>query len=558
MNDERLGELFRNLKTRGFVATGTRSGKRVFEGPLQCSKGAVSVRLIIHDWDFLEYPTITLLEHPKFLPPLLPHVDSKGGLCYFRRGAVVLDRYDPDQAIAQCLDQAKAVIEQIATNPDYRSGDIQDEFLAHWVSGQANLIWPVLKGTIAPNASTANYSLIETGIGRQAVIASDMAEVEVFARALGNSAPLRTNCKCWLFKTELRPFVPDVMPSSVKELFVWLQQWDRKIYNGIQRVLEKEKDYLLYSFVTFAIDTPIGWLGFGFDLDQVKRLSAKRHPRIYKQHLFGKGGTRSLWRLYVTDISSGFVHDRNLSFTNMRDKHITLVGCGAIGSYLAQSLVRLGAGLGRGSLTLVDPETLQPENLGRHLLGYPALFQPKAQALRDELLSQFPLAKIESVTKSVVEHRALFSADLVIDATGEESVSELLNGWRIDRKTNTPILHAWIKGNGECVQSLWADRSGSGCYRCLRSTDEHHYREDRFPVLNTEPQYRQIGCHAFTPYSVSSPMQAAALAIDMVIDWLKGDPTPRFRTRCIEKADVRRVKNQNISRLQNCPACSQR
>lgn len=556
MNEERLGEVFRLLTARGFVATGTRSGRRSFEGHLQCSKGAVRVRLDVSDWDFLDYPAITILDPPSFLPMLMPHVYGNGGLCYYRRGAVVLDRYDPALAIAQCLDQAKEVLDQIATNLEYRSGDIQDEFLVHWVLGQATSPWQVLKGSITPNAASANYSLIETRIGRHAIIASDMAEVEVVAKALGNSAPLRTNCKCWLFKTELRPSVPVVMPASVKNLFTWLQQWDRNIYNGIQRVLEREPDYLSYPFVTFAIDTPIGWLGFGFDLDQVTRLSAKRSPKLYKQHLHGKGGARSLLRLYITDISPSYVHSRNLSFADLRDKRITLVGCGAIGSYLAQSLVRLGVGLGRGSLTLVDPDTLQPENLGRHLLGYPALFTLKAHAMREELIRQFPLARIEAVAKSVADHQPLFAADLVIDATGEEPVSELINGRRLDRKTETPILHVWIKGNGECVQSLWADRSGSGCFRCLKPTDDQHYRQDRFPVLNAAPQKSQIGCHAFTPYAVSSPMLAAALAIDTVIDWMKGDPSPRFRTRSVENADVRRVKNQNISRLESCPACS--
>jgi molybdopterin/thiamine biosynthesis adenylyltransferase len=557
MNGERLGEALRLLTAREFVATGTRSGRRSFEGHLQCSKGAVRVRLVVSDWDFLEYPAITILEHPTFLPILMPHVDSKGGLCYFRRGAVVLDRYDPALAIDQCLDQAKEVLDQIVSNPDYRSGDIQDEFLAHWVFGQATSPWQVLKGSITPNAASANYSFIDTGIGRQAIIANDMAEVEVFAKALGNSSPLRTKCKCWLFKTEFRPAVPKEMPATVKDLFNWLQQWDRKVYNGIQRVLEREPAYLDYSFVTFAVDTPIGWLGFGFDLDQFTRLSSKRSPKLYKQYLHGKGGARSLLRLSITDISPNYVHSRNLSYTDLRDKRITLIGCGAIGSYLAQSLVRLGAGLGRGSLTLVDPDILQPENLGRHLLGYPALFKLKAHAMREELLRQFPLARIESIAKSVVGHQPLFAADLVIDATGEESVSELINGWRIERKTETPILHVWIKGNGECVQSLWADRSGYGCFRCLKPSDELNYRQDRFRVLNEAPQKRQIGCHAFTPYAVSSPMQAAALAIDTVIDWIKGDPSPRFRTRSIENADVRRVKNQNISRLESCPACSQ-
>ncbi|MDO9010346.1 MAG: ThiF family adenylyltransferase [Gallionella sp.] len=558
MSDERLGNVFRLLSSKGFVATGTRAGRRSFKGPLQCSKGTVHVQIVISDWDFLTYPAITLLNRPSFLPALMPHVDVNGGLCYFKPGAVVLDRYDPAIAIAQCLQQAEAVLNRIATDPDYRSGDIQDEFLAHWEFGQTTLPWPVLIGSILPNAVYANYSWFNTGSGRRAVIASGVAEVAAFAKAFSDTEPSQTTCKCWLFKTELRPAVPEIMPTTIKELFAWLQQWDRKVYNGIQRVLEQDASYLSYSFATFAIDTPVGWLGFGFDLDQIKRLGAKRRPKLYKQYLHGKGGSSSILRLSITDISPSFVHSRNLSFADLRDKRITVIGCGAIGSYLAQSLVRLGAGLGRGSLRLVDHDTLQPENLGRHALGYPALFKFKAHALREELLRQFPLSQIEAVAKSVVDYQPLFDADLLIDATGEESVSELLNGWRLDRKAKTPILHVWIKGNGECVQSLWADNSGTGCFRCLKSTDEYSYRQDRFPVLNVAPLKQSVGCHAFTPYAVSSPMQAAALAIDAVIDWMKGDPSPRFRTRSIENSDVRRVKNQNISRLQNCPACGQR
>lgn len=557
MNSERLSSVLRLLSSKGFVSTGTRSQRRTFEGTLQISKGVVRVRLIVSDLDFLSYPTIILLERPSFLPALMPHVGVTGELCYFGHGTVVLDRYDPATAIAQCIQQAEAVLDQIATNPDYRSGDIQDEFLAHWEFGQTTMPWPVLIGSIAPNAASANYSLINSGRERRAIIACDAEEVTALAKALDSEVSSRTNCKCWLFKTDLRPAVPTVMPTTIKELFVWLQQWDRKIYNGMQRVLEQESSYLNYSFVSFAIDTPIGWLGFCFDLDQVTRLGAKRFPSLYKQYLHGKGGSKSLLRLSITDISPSFVHSRNLSFIDLRDKRIAVIGCGAIGSHLALSLVKLGAGLGRGSLTLIDPDILQPENLGRHLLGYPSLFKQKALALREELLRQFPLVKIEAVAKSVVDHQSLFSAELLIDATGEESVSEFLNGLRISRKTELPILHVWIKGNGECVQSLWADRSGYGCFRCLKEPNENNYRQDRFPVLNEVPQKRSVGCHSFTPYAVSSPMQAAALAIDAVIDWLKGDPSPRFRTRTIENADVRRVKNQNISRLGNCPACSQ-
>ena len=200
---------------------------------------------------------------------------------------------------------------------------------------------------------------------------------------------------------------------------------------------------------------------------------------------------------------------------------------------------------------------MQPDNLGRHLLGYSGLFQNKAEALRAELMRQFPVSKIEAVNEDVARFPRLFGSDLVVDATGEEAVSEFLNGIRIERATKVPILHVWIKGNGECVQALWADRSGFGCFGCLRVTDAKVYRKERFPVLpdGALPRRGRVGCHAFTPYAVSSPMAAAALATDVIIDWIKGDPSPRFRTRSVENAHLNQVKNQNIVPLKNCPAC---
>lgn len=560
MHDDRLGAVFRLLTARGFVLVGTRSGRLSFQGHLHCSSGSVRTALTVSDWDFLSYPVIKLLERPAFLPPLMPHVGVNGELCYFMPGAVILDRYDPALAIAQCLNQASSVLNQIATDPYYRLSDIQDEFLSHWEFGQASAPWPVLLATISDDMAYANYVLINVRSERRAVIASDPMEVRSVANALGGEVESKTSCKCWLFKTKVLPAVPEKMPETVKDLFVWLQQWDRGIYGGVQRVLERERDYLAHSFVTFAVSTPLGWLGFGFDLDQIKRLGAKNRPALYKQYLHGKGGASPILRLSVTDISPSFVHSRNLEFPDLRDKHIALVGCGAIGSYLAQALVRLGAGSGRGSLALVDHDVLQPDNLGRHALGYPGLFQHKAAALRDELFRQFPTAAVNVALKDVREYPPLFAADLLIDATGEESVSELLNGLRLARKTKMPILHVWIKGNGESVQTLWADHSGHGCFRCLKITDEHSHRKERFPVLREGqfPRKRRIGCNAFTPYAVSSPMTAAALAADAVIDWIKGDPSPRFRTRSAENANVHPVKNQNISRLHNCPACGKR
>lgn len=556
VSTDRLAEALRRLRARGFTPTGNRRGVRSFEGTLPCKGDPIKVRFQIWDWDFLTYPAITILERPEDFPPLAPHVDANGWLCYFASGAVVLDRYDPAESIAQCLDQAQHVLERIRFDPDYRRDDIQDEFMVHWFRGQSTAVWPVLIGTVDRKTKSSNYRFVDIGDTPYAVIADAREEVEALATALGAKPPSQTKCPCWLFQTEVIPTVPTSMPSTVKELFAWLRDWDRPLYQRIQLVLEREPRYLEYTFATFAVQTPLGWLGFGFDLDPVHRLGAKRKPQLYSQLLHKRGGTRGIMRLSITEFGPDFVHSRNLTFADLKGKRISVIGCGAIGSHVAPGLIRLGAGTGAGRLDLIDPDSLNPENLGRHKLGYPALFKPKAESLAVELNRQFPLAKVRPLVRNVRDLNDPFKADLVIDATGEEAVSEMINARRLESGADTPVLHVRIRGNGECVQTFWAQGRSLGCFRCLLHAGHKNYREERYPVLKGETQRKQLGCGGFTPYAVNAPMSAASLCLEVVVDWLQtGRPSPRFRTRATANANAFAVKNQDVARLSSCPAC---
>ncbi len=559
-NGDHLGKTLRALSARGFSITKyERGGGRVFQGNLRCSRGAVPIRLELSDWDFTSYPKITLIEHPEFLPKLLAHIAFDGELCYFARGSVILDRYDPATSIEQCLDQAEAVLEKIAVDPHYCANELEDEFIAHWLYGQETAPWPVDLCSYTRGQKFADYYLVDGPLGRRVVIASEFADVQDFAQAIGSTAPARSACRCWMFRSEKRPISPaNRMPATVKELFNWLKAWDLGLYKELQQLLEHEPTYLDAKFVTFAVETPVGWLGFGFDHPHMVRLGYRNSPSRYKQFLHHKGGQTPIFRVDVADVRSEFIHSRNLAYSDLKDKRITLVGCGAIGGYVAQALVRLGAGTGeKGELVLVDPDTLGPENLGRHYLGMTGLYRAKADALRSELRRQFPYVCIRSENHEVKLSAKFFAVDLVIDATGEEALSEKINGHhcRQNRDNVGAVLYVWIKGNGECVQALLVDEKRYGCLRCLKVDNVQQRGVERFPVLKQEPERRQIGCRAFTPYAVSAPMHAAALATDVVVDWLQAAPSPRFRTRYMENADVKVVKNQNISPLDGCPAC---
>jgi molybdopterin/thiamine biosynthesis adenylyltransferase len=549
-----LGKVLEELKARGFEAQRQQRGVHRFQGTLHCRGEAARIEFAFSNLEFLTYPTIKVLSGvDKTL--LTPHLFASGGLCYFQEGSVVLDRYDPAGGVAQCLEQAQRILERIKFDPEYRRQDIQDEFMVHWSEKDAS--WPVIMGTVSSAKKSTYYWRASIGKKSLMILADDVNEVTALARSLGASSAKPTSLPCWLFKSDLPPFVPTSMPKTVDELFAWLKSWDPLLYRQIQRLLESQKAYLQYGIATFAVNSIAGWLCFGFELDGYMRGCAQRRPSVYRQYLHGRGGSTPIFRYSVVEAGSDFVHSRNLTFPDLKNKRICIVGCGAIGSHLAPALVRLGAGTGNGSLTLIDGDTLWPENLGRHTLGYPSLFQYKSIALKMELETQFPLAKLVAISEDAIYVKKLLDADLVIDATGEEAVSEMLNARRLAKNSMTPMLHVWILGNGDSVQALWTQGTKAACYRCLRKTGPGEIKEERYPVLKRPPQRGQIACRAFTPYAVSAAMQSAALATEMIVDWLKrADPGPRFRTRSADNADVHKVKNQNPDRLTNCPACA--
>lgn len=555
MPASRLALGLRKLGELGFKPIKRPGPARCFVGELQCAKGPVKVRFEISDWDFTTYPTLVILERPPFLPVLTPHVSGDGFQCYFVQGRVVLDRYRPDHAIWQCIEQAQRELDRLSGSPTYREQEFEQEFGANWEIGQRPLPIPVLLADVTADGAVPCFGIgVDNGL--YIIAASDESQVKALAEARGWPVPTRRKIGTYIVRSTKSPTLPsERLPATIAEVFAWIKSWDPAAMRQIHAVLG-QREWLGFKAVQFLIESPAGWLGFFFDLNPRRALMHKRKPSGYRQHLYNKGSELPIIRVSVSQISPDFIHSRSLQFPSLKGRRITLVGCGAIGGYLAQALVKLGAGTSSGSLTLIDPDLLAPGNLGRHFLGMDSLYKPKAVALRETLIRQFPHAKIVAEPRSAA-YPSDIAGDLVIDATGEEAVSEAINANRRTKSgtDGVPVLHTWIVGNGECVQALWVDQRKYACFRCMRRNDDPA-RSQRFPVIDHDPEMRVVGCSAYTPYAVSAPMSASALAIDMIIDWLKGDVSPRFRTRYIEGTDARKIKNQNVSPLEGCPGCS--
>lgn len=106
---------------------------------------------------------------------------------------------------------------------------------------------------------------------------------------------------------------------------------------------------------------------------------------------------------------------------SLSEKKMLIIGCGAVGSAIAELLVRGNA----SQIILVDGEELEVGNLVRHTLALHDIKKPKAQQLARRLNSVNPNSKINFSAvhfppKSENEIETINHCDVIIDCTGDD------------------------------------------------------------------------------------------------------------------------------------------
>lgn len=487
MSESAYGRALQVLSAAGLKPVKARGRARAFEGPLKTAAQDVLIRLEIEDWNFLRYPRITLLERRPGATKLMEHVDALGGLCYFSPGSVILDRFEPDVAILQCLTAARAVLDRIASGAA-RNADIANEFGAYWTVGQLPPAYPVMLDELEPDEASASYFLVEPeGGARKGLIARDATAAARVGQGFAAERVARGALACFLFTSSEAPGVPaEGLPATIKQFFTWVKSWDAGLSTQIQRRLGTDKTYLKRDGCVIAFSTPLGRFGVMFKLDLKHRQGFQNSPKEYRNYLHHVGGETTVLRLRLDDISPAYIHSRNLEFPSLAGKRLTLIGCGAIGGYLAQALVRLGAGTGKsGLLRLIDIGEMEPENLGRHALGFSALYRNKAEALREELIRQFPYAQVEAQTISPTLTAKFFATDLVIDATGDEALNTLVNAAHMEHRIG-PVMYVRVMGTRVKLQnsSLPFTLGRHSSFQQPHHTKKELFRQEKGPEEN--------------------------------------------------------------------------
>lgn len=475
----------------------------------------------------LEFADLTLAEGPKLLVPdlsmlerkVVPHVDEAGELCAVDRRLFVFDRYRAPELARGLVIRAREVLTRGMTKKG--TNEIAEEFGAYWAVAVPLLEMPA-DGQTTDAKPPRNEAVVTT--------------------------------------TAMLSFAPhQSRPTTLGELVAWATHWDPKLGSKILGTLAKlnaqNPTIQIHAGnatigATILVSPPLqksltrqaGWSRF-INSPPARSLPIERHrrQRLDLAELLGANGVEG--RAPLTG------------------KRVVLIGCGTIGGYLARMLAQFGAGL-QAKFVLIDCELLSHPNIRRHQLGLSGSLRNKAEACAESIRLDFPGLEVEGVNDDVKARVSLLAnADLVIDATGEQGLSEWLNHWALERRSTGETIPAlqfvWIAGAGAAAQSFFVVDEQYACYRCLQPDAAS---PGRFDPLREAPPAPVAACgdDPSTLYGPAAPAAAASLAAAHAIDWASGHPHALLRTVRIDwKATVKRDP-KSPDRASGCPACGGR
>lgn len=520
----------------------------------------------------LSLPVLSL--HPWDRFGVIPHVDNDGFICYAQQEGILIDTKNVTGLAHEAITRAVKVLEEGISGANHN--DFLDEFGAYWGWQEKAKSATSL---VSPDHSFKTVSLYkhEEKISKKGKkkhrsnkvrwYLSD--DIDTFNSFFQSQAAPKTSKALYI---PLQPGGVIIPPHP--SAFWCLDDIRRIIRQNVSPAQKADLDALTAlppsaeEVVVLCLPRPSGGetlLGISFS-------------GVKGAHPLHQGGAVStvarIDPVLITRRDREYLLPRGGSSLSLRDKKILLLGCGALGGYIAAELTRAGI----IQLTVLDKDLLTAENYFRHFLGRKYINQPKAVAIKKEIESRLPYVKVSALFTSLEEAIQnnlidLNSFDLIISALGNPTVELAFD--KMVRSTLSdipPRLYSWLEPYGIGGHAVLTGTKG-GCFKCLYSPSEDGDLHCRAAFAEKGQVFAKniSGCrNVFTPFGSLDALKTAELTVRAAIDALKGTiSAPLLRSW---KGDASEFEEKGFIlasryhqgtlelkdyRLENCPVCQE-
>ena len=262
---------------------------------------------------------------------------------------------------------------------------------------------------------------------------------------------------------------------------------------------------------------------------------------------------------------AGYLINRGGASLKCSGFKIGVVGCGAVGSRVAEFLCQAGF----QQLTLIDHDTLSKDNIYRHSLGGESIGQKKVEALAINLQQRLPDIKTTPIPLSWQQYLAtnkLDNFDLLICATGEATQMRAMNQEVLAQQIPLPTIYCWVEPDSIAGHSLLIDPTQPGCFECLvQNSAQGLYLKGSVTEPHQKISKELYGCGSFIPFTVTDAVKTAAMATELAVDYLlnkvpnvykswRGDTTHAQRSQLTLSSNP---FSDSITNFKNptCPLC---
>lgn len=235
--------------------------------------------------------------------------------------------------------------------------------------------------------------------------------------------------------------------------------------------------------------------------------------------------------LTVRRHTAGYMRERGGASNDLTGKHVAVLGCGSVGSEIADALASCGV----GRLTLVDYDTMDIENVFRHSLGKDAVGQDKVKALKAQLTSKYPGLEVIAVpfpASSWLATNHAQQVDAIVLAIGRPATEQALTRQIRSREPRGNIVVTWLEALGLGGHVVTLPASGEGCLDCIYRDGEGQaslYPAVSFLAPGQKVSRSLSGClGTFIPYSALHSRKTALLATEAVLNALASPVEPRY------------------------------
>lgn len=448
--------------------------------------------------------------------PYIPHVDTKGKLCLFELEGALIDA-DLYGLLNQCIEQAIMILTD-GLNKNNEE-DFITEFSSYWCYLPGSRI---VKFVVPDENKTQNIKFVdETGVHRKnesfAAYKKRNDSAQIFAAADSDS-----------FSTW------SISGTQRNGVYFYLHSEDYIYPPDARKPLELS---FINSLLRLATSTEcaraIGKTGedkaFIFQIEQPDGRSNCVGALLRKAVIEESEGfyqvkqtaTLKCTPLSVHRIDKMYLMNRTNGQAQLGSKKCLLIGCGSIGGYLCNELIKAGL----ENVTLVDEDILVEENIFRHFLGVEYVGQYKADALARHFKKNIPHLNIKAVDGNIRDlitdgSIALTEYDSIISATGNHNINRWLNKVIRTQNIDVAVFYVWNEPIDIGCHVAVMKSTRVGCYDCFFKRDEQTqelYDATAYCAPGQTITKNFTGCSgSFVPYGSTVSLKSTTLCMEWI------------------------------------------